>query len=805
MKIFITLLSREVKSFFYSPIAYVVLFYLLFLSGFNFWSQISVMNGYPTEVTVVEAFFMPALFWFPFILSFPLITMRTYSEEFRMGTFESLTTAPVQDWQVVLAKFCGVLVFYIILWAPTLCSFSVFQYVSGKTAANAAGAFWGVYLLLFLMGSFYISIGCLASALTKDQINAATISFTTITLLLFVAFLPDIMNITAPAIKESFGYVSAIQHMQDYSKGIIDSRAIVWYVTSAAFASFLTFQVFQGRKWDEGNGVFAILLVILGIAAGFGSFYMMDRWHIPSTRGMAGSLAIGIFVIIFGYRILLGLKGQRLQIGLNTLVQIVIMAGIVLMLNYVSYRHFRRWDFSRNQKYALSSQTKNLLSSLKKPVKAVVFFSSASDIAPDVIALLKEYEYASDKKFQMEVVEPYRNLSRAEELARKYKIGGTDNIVILDTNDKNKFVNADDMADYERPDQMAMMMGQTQSRVKDFKGEQAITSALLELTEGKPNKIYFVSGHGEPDFGGPDFKAFIENLKRQNVQTAPLNLLNVTAIPEDARGLVISGAKYDFSDLETRLVNDFWEHKGRIFVLLNPFARTPNLTGWIAAQGIIPQEDHVIGVGNFLGADENGNPRITKGTIKEAGFLILDSHTKITKDLAGATKRLFGTTESLTLDQAKEVTAKVRHIPLLQSVEGFWGETDLATEDSQASFDPKKDHMGPLNLAVAAEKGGVNDSRVKVETSRLIVVGNSELLSNNAFRLSEGLTMDITMNAVNWLLDREEMAGIAPKEKKNITLSLDEKQMRSIALTVMALIPGIVALLGFTVWWRRRS
>ena len=169
MKTFLTLLGREVKSFFYSPIAYVVLFYFLFLSGFNFYTQISLLNGYPTEITVVEAFFMPALFWFPFVLSFPLITMRIYSEEFRMGTFETLTTAPVKDWQVVLSKFTGVLIFYCILWAPTLGSFAVFQYVTGKMAANAAGAFWGTYLLLFLMGGFYISIGCLASALTKDE------------------------------------------------------------------------------------------------------------------------------------------------------------------------------------------------------------------------------------------------------------------------------------------------------------------------------------------------------------------------------------------------------------------------------------------------------------------------------------------------------------------------------------------------------------------------------------------------------------------------------------------------------------
>jgi ABC-2 type transport system permease protein len=238
-----------VKSFFYSPIAYVVLFYFLLLTGFNLYTQLSILNGFPTEVTIVEAFFMPALFWFPFILSFPLITMRVYSEEFRMGTFETLTTAPVSDWQVVLAKFCGVLVFYCILWAPSLISFASFQYFSGQMAANAAGAYWGSYLLLLLMGMFYISIGCLASALTKDQINAATISFTTITLLLVLPFMPDIMNISAPSIREIFGYFSAVQHMADYSKGIIDSRPLVWYTTMTALILVLTLQVFQYRKW----------------------------------------------------------------------------------------------------------------------------------------------------------------------------------------------------------------------------------------------------------------------------------------------------------------------------------------------------------------------------------------------------------------------------------------------------------------------------------------------------------------------------------------------------------------------------
>ena len=251
MKIFLTLFGREVKSFFYSPIAYVVLFYFLFLSGMNFWYQLQVINGYPVEVTLVEVVFAQTLFWFPFILSFPLITMRVYSEEFRMGTLETLTTAPVSDWQIVAAKFFGVLFFYCCLWAPSFISFASFQYITGHSAANATGAFLTTFLLLFLMGMFFCSIGCLASALTKDQIIAATISFSLILICVFFPFLPMVMNISSPAIREVFAYFSPAQHMDDFSKGIIDSRPIVWYVSMTILVSFLTLQVFQYRKWKS--------------------------------------------------------------------------------------------------------------------------------------------------------------------------------------------------------------------------------------------------------------------------------------------------------------------------------------------------------------------------------------------------------------------------------------------------------------------------------------------------------------------------------------------------------------------------
>jgi ABC-2 type transport system permease protein len=249
MKTFTTLLVREMKSYFYSPIAYVVLFYFLLLMGFNTWALLTQTNNVPVEATLMQEFFSGAIFWFPFILMFPLITMRVFSEEFRMGTIESLTTAPVEDLQIVLAKLTGTFLFSCLLLLPSLLFFAAYARVSGHATATATGAYGTCYFLLLLMSLFYCSIGCLASALCNDQINAAMISFTTITLLLFLGFIFDIANITSPIAREFQSYVSPVGHMFDFSKGMVDSRPIVYYLSVTGLMTFLTFQVFQYRKW----------------------------------------------------------------------------------------------------------------------------------------------------------------------------------------------------------------------------------------------------------------------------------------------------------------------------------------------------------------------------------------------------------------------------------------------------------------------------------------------------------------------------------------------------------------------------
>ena len=142
MRIFLVLLEREMKSYFYSPVAYIVLCFFLVLTGFNAYAMISVLNQGPMELTLVFAFFNNAIFWFAFIPLIPLLTMRLYSEEFKLGTIETLMTAPVNDWQVVLSKFAGAFLFYMVLWVPTTLYFVIFKYITRDQASDAPRRIW---------------------------------------------------------------------------------------------------------------------------------------------------------------------------------------------------------------------------------------------------------------------------------------------------------------------------------------------------------------------------------------------------------------------------------------------------------------------------------------------------------------------------------------------------------------------------------------------------------------------------------------------------------------------------------------
>src|SRR5436309_5651945 len=247
---------------------------------------------------------------------------------------------------------------------------------------------------------------------------------------------------------------------------------------------------------------------------------------------------------------------QRLQIGLNLVVQLILIFFLVSAINWIGFRHYKRWDVSREQKYALSDKTKRFLNTIKGKVRITVFFSPNTPISGDVSSLLTEYQYAAKGKIDIENIDPQRNLSRAKEMFDKYKVVSDESLLVIDCEGRNKTVKASEMAEI---DQSGMALGEG-PRVTAFKGEQAITSAMIDLVEGKKNTIGYVTGHKEPVITGSSpisvLKTFIEN---ENVKFQELNLFDVGAIPPDLKMVMIAGPQYDLSDREMKLLRDFWD------------------------------------------------------------------------------------------------------------------------------------------------------------------------------------------------------------------------------------------------------
>ncbi|MEP6603308.1 MAG: GldG family protein [Spartobacteria bacterium] len=498
---------------------------------------------------------------------------------------------------------------------------------------------------------------------------------------------------------------------------------------------------------------------------------------------------------------------RRFQIGVNVLLQIIFILFLAIAANYLGFSHYKRWDMSREQKYALSDKTKRFLSTLKNKMRVTVFFAS-TPITPDVQSLLTEYQYAGKGKIDIENIDPERNLSRAKELFEKYKVVSDESLLVLDYEGRNKTVKASEMAEI---DQGAAMFGEG-PHVSAFKGEQAITGAMMDLVERKKNTVGYVTGHKEPsivDAKPPPMlaqqqepppaspistlKTFIEN---ENIKFQELNLQSEAEIPADIKTIVLAGPQYDLSDREMKLLRDFWEKQGRVLLLVDPGAKTPKLTAFLNELGLRVNDDRLM---VFI---KTGIQEVAITRDVQAHFL---GESAVTKRLAGARALFFGGSSSLTLEPQRVQAANIKLEPLIQAEKGYFAEKDY-NGDNQAKFqeDARTAPQTPLTIAAAIEKGGSGDARVQVGSSRMVVVTNATFIQDKALTQDQQ-GLDFISGAINWLLSREQLIGIAPKVPKTLTFSLDEDAMRGVRWLILVLIPLVPAVLGAAVWWQRRA
>jgi len=248
MSIFWTLLRRELGTFFFSLTGYVIIAAITLLTGLSFVVLVQNLGTDPSPMPVTEMFYRTYFFWLIVLLASPVITMRLFALEKASGTFETLMTTPVGDVQVVAAKFFGALIFYLVAWLPLLACLLVVRHFTNQNALDG-GTLGGMFLGIFLTGGLFLSLGCFASSLTKSQMAAAMISFVLGVSLFALGFLAEAIPMAGRWQAQAISYFGLFEQMRDFARGVVDTRAVIFYVSATFWFLFLTLRVVESRRW----------------------------------------------------------------------------------------------------------------------------------------------------------------------------------------------------------------------------------------------------------------------------------------------------------------------------------------------------------------------------------------------------------------------------------------------------------------------------------------------------------------------------------------------------------------------------
>ncbi len=249
MQVFLTLTRRELATYFVSFIGYVIIAAAAFLMGLSFVVLLIKLRAEPLLVPITEMFYLTPFFWIILLLAAPVITMRLFALEKFTGTFETLMTTPVTDLQVVAAKFTAGMIFYLIMWLPLLGCLALVQNYANTAGVLDAGVVGGTFLGIFLLGGLFISLGCLASALTRNQVIAAMVTLAFGVSLFLLSVLVDQLPVVVPWQAQVLASFALFQQMHDYSRGVVDTRSVVFFVSLTLFFLFLTLRVVESRRW----------------------------------------------------------------------------------------------------------------------------------------------------------------------------------------------------------------------------------------------------------------------------------------------------------------------------------------------------------------------------------------------------------------------------------------------------------------------------------------------------------------------------------------------------------------------------
>lgn len=453
--------------------------------------------------------------------------------------------------------------------------------------------------------------------------------------------------------------------------------------------------------------------------------------------------------------------------GTNVAIRSIAILGIFVLFTYFlqSWTNFQ-WDVTKNKSFTLSEQTTSALSGIQDQVTMKLFITPQDDpvLVREVVDMAQQYAQRN-KHMKFEQVD----LMKEPSLAQQYGLAGSS--LVFERGTKRKTVGL-----YE------MFSAGNDSGAYQFSGEEKMTQSLRNLTSEHKSTAYVLSGHEELPL--TQMTKLQTSLQEENIEVKGLNLYREGAIPKDADMIMILGAVKDLTDTEAKLLKQYTDGNGRLYIALgfNPDMSKSwkNIDGLLKHLGVTNQ--HAVAV----------EPK--KSTLYDPFTIVPEYGThELTAKLSQ-----YNLLTLLTLGIPLEAksTDKLTVVTILTTSKQSYGETDIPRLMQAGSEQDKNDIAGPLTLGVAAATA---DGKPKA----VMIGGSSYLDDRNIY--TQG-NRDFALNSVNWLQGNQDQITIRPRENAAYAIAyLTPLQGKTILWTTVIGFPVVLLAIGAALWWRRRS
>src|SRR5271170_983962 len=471
-----------------------------------------------------------------------------------------------------------------------------------------------------------------------------------------------------------------------------------------------------------------------------------------------GVLLLAAIVLGFG-QILKFFSKRSSQLGTNATILSVAVIVILGFLNFLGFRHSKRFDLTSDKQFSVSDQTRKIIGGLQKDV-TVVRFARPTDSNPESQRfedLMIEYKHLSPH-FQFKDVNPQEKPEVAKEYGAKH-IGD----VIVSYGDQKVPIEGSPMGGFTESD---------------------VTNTILKVTRNTVKTVCFTTGHGEKsltDTAVDGYAQIGQSLKKETYATKTVNLVSETGVPSDCDVLVIAGPTKPFFPQETAMVSKYLDAGGKALIEVDPDT-DPKLDTIFQSWNVNVGNNVVIDVsklGQMLGTGpeiplvlEYGDSPITRSLQRQMTYFPIAR----TASIADKSKSDPEDVELLKTSARSFTKAKLEHT---------------------VKYDPKTDTLGPLSLGVAASK------KVGDQSARLVVVGDSDFATNQVLG-GHGSDGDFFLNSINWLAQDEDQISIRPKAETGSHITLTVDQATGLTWIDRLFLPGLVIIIGISIWWKRR-